>query len=584
MVGRGTRVVGTLAAASAVLLGSVAAAPSSVAAVVASGSGSSSAATILNQWVGDADAHGLQVVYTASGSSQGRRDFAQLSTDFGVTDLPYQGGDDVSSRPYAYVPLVAEGLAFPYHLEVGGERVNNLRLSGQTIARIFTGDITSWDDPAIAADNNGRILPATPIRPVVRSDGSGTTEVLTDYLADRFPELWGPCNGGAAEPTAYFPLHCGQDAGADVGAAGADGAMNRIKGFFGDGAIGYVPNTYVTWPDYPVADVENAAGYFVPPTQYGVSLALAHAQVGDDQVADLSGVRVAADPRSYPFSYYEYGVVPTSPGDTGMTTAKRQALVDFLSYAACAGQTSAGVLGYAPLPANLATEALTQVARVAAGDEDVDLTGRADCDTPDVGEIAPQPQACQQSSAGPCGTSGPPTNIVAPVVGGAVRVGATVQADPGLWSGEEGLDYQWLADGKAIAGATGATYRVPAALLGSSLSVRVTAFSSDFPSSTIQSAAKAVARGRLHGSRVTIAGRAVVGRTLAVRGARISGARLRVQWYAAGHRIPGATSLRWTLRRAQVGKRVSVRVVATAPAYDALVRRAATGRPVRASG
>jgi len=91
-------------------------------------------------------------------------------------------------------------------------------------------------------------------------------------------------------------------------------------------------------------------------------------------------------------------------------------------------------------------------------------------------------------------------------------------------------------------------------------------------SRTVTSGAVLVAPGLLSGGRLLIAGRPVVGRTLAVRGAPIAGAQLRVQWYAAGRKIRGATSLRWTLRKAQLHQRVTVRVVASAPAYETLVR------------
>ena len=537
------------------------------------GSGSSSAANLVNEWVADADARGLRVVYTANGSTQGRKDFAHATTDFAVTDLPYQGGADVSSRPYAEVPLVGSGLALVYNLQVGGNRVHNLRLSGETLARIFTGRITSWADPAIAADNNGRILPATPITPVVRADASGTTEVLTDYFATQFPSIWGPCNGGDASSAIYFPLHCGATSGPDVAMSGADGMLNRIKSSGADGSIGYVDNSYgmALYAPVPVASVENAAGFFVPPTSGNVAVALA------------GGPGAASDPRAYPLSHYEHAIVPTSPTDPRMSTAKRQSLVDFLSYAVCAGQGVAGPYGGAPLPRNLVTEALTQISQVAAGDTAVDLAqlDPSRCSTPSLDEIAPPPQDCQAAGAGPCGTLGPPTNTLAPAVVGAVRVGATVQATTGWWDGVDTLAYRWLVDGRPITGATRETYRVPAALLGHAVSVQVTGASADFPARTVRSAAKRVERGRLTGTRLTVAGRPVLGRTLAVRGTAVRGATIRVQWYAAGRTIPGAHGLRWKLRRAQVGKRVTVRVTASAPAYETLTRTAPRTRVVR---
>jgi hypothetical protein len=370
--------------------------------------------------------------------------------------------------------------------------------------------------------------------------------------------------------TQHFPLHCGEPTGSDVAASGADGVLATLRSPGSDGSIGYVPNSSALWSDLPVVRVQNAAGYFVPPTLYNVAVGLA------------DGDGTTADPRSYPISYPEVAIVPTSPSDARMTTAKRQSLVDLLSYGVCTGQTEAGPYGYGFLPASLVEQALTQIAKVAAGDGGVDLTGLdpGTCRTPDLDEVAPMPEACQAPGAGPCGTSGPPTTTRAPSIGGVVRVGATVAADAGDWNADA-VGYRWLADGESITGATGPTYRVPATLLGRSLSIRVTGVSADFPTRTATSATKRVDRGRLYGRRVTIAGRSVVGRTLAVRGAGIGGATIRVQWYAAGDKIAGAHSLRWTLRRAQLGKRITVRVVASAAAYETLTRMSPRTRVVR---
>lgn len=119
------------------------------------GSGSSWAYNAISQWISDVTAQGLQVVFTPSGSAQGRQDFANGVTDFGVSDIGYQGQDpetgqtDGSNRLYAYLPIVGGATTFPYNLTVAGHQVQNLRLSGDTLAKIFTDQITNWDDPEI---------------------------------------------------------------------------------------------------------------------------------------------------------------------------------------------------------------------------------------------------------------------------------------------------------------------------------------------------------------------------------------------------------------------------------------------------
>ena len=159
------------------------------------GSGSSWAANAVNQWVADVASEGIQVVYTPDGDAQGRQDFATRTSDFSVTSIGYQGVDPVTGvndtsqgRPYAYLPIAAGGTSFPYQIRYDGKQVRNLRLSGETLAKIFTNQITNWDDPEITADNNGHALPSLPITPVVQSEGSGATAQLTQLLRDRVPE------------------------------------------------------------------------------------------------------------------------------------------------------------------------------------------------------------------------------------------------------------------------------------------------------------------------------------------------------------------------------------------------------------
>jgi len=124
------------------------------------GSGSSWSSNAVNQWIADVQQNGLQVVFTSSGSGRGRKDFAYKTTDYAVSDIGYQGtdasGEDDTSqgRSFSYLPVVAGGTAFPYQVRVGGQLVKNIRLSGLTLAKIFTNQVTDWSDQAITADNN----------------------------------------------------------------------------------------------------------------------------------------------------------------------------------------------------------------------------------------------------------------------------------------------------------------------------------------------------------------------------------------------------------------------------------------------
>src|SRR5579862_4971803 len=244
------------------------------------GSGSTWAYTIVQQWIADVSAQGMQITFNNNGSSQGRKDFANYVTDFADSDIPYQGTDpvthqtDASSRPYAYLPVVAGGTALTYQLHVAGKLVNNLRLSGETIAKIFTNQITNWDDPEITKENGGRAFPSLPITPVVRSDGSGATAQFTLWMGKEYPSIWGPYNGGNTGLTSIYPR-----TGRQIAAAGDDGIMNTVDSAAGNGDIGYTEYSYPLNANYPVVYVENPDGYYVQPTQYDVAVALTQAKI-----------------------------------------------------------------------------------------------------------------------------------------------------------------------------------------------------------------------------------------------------------------------------------------------------------------
>jgi phosphate transport system substrate-binding protein len=393
-----------------------------------SGTGSSWSANAVNQWIADVQSNGLQVVFTPSGSAQGRRDFANRQNDFGVSDIGFQGtdpetgADDTSDgRAYAYLPLVAGGTSFPYQIKVAGQLVKNLRLSGLTLAKIFTDKITNWDDPEITKDNNGRKLPSLPIIPVVHSEGSGSSAQFTRYLATEFPSYWTPFNGGKSNFTEYFPAAKGQ-----VPQNGSDGVMNFVSSAAANGAIGYDEYSYALGKGYPVAKVENKAGYFTLPTQYNVAVALTKAEINynkgsiDYLLENLDKVYVDPDKRTYPLSSYSYEILPTASNDKTMTTAKRQTLADFDYYSICAGQKEMGPIGYSPLPINLVEAGFQQIAKLHKADKGVNLTKEnvTNCDNPTfvaghpkdnhLAQIAPEPLACDKVGAGPCAQPGAP--------------------------------------------------------------------------------------------------------------------------------------------------------------------------------
>ena len=418
-----------LSLALGMVLAASAAADAAVSHQLINGSGSSWASNAVNQWIADVQPSGLQVVYTNSGSAQGRKDFGYRTADFAVSDIGFQGVDPVTGavdnsqgRDFAYLPVVAGGTAFPYQVKVAGQLVRNIRLSGQTLAKIFTNQITNWNDPAITADNNGRVLPSLTIIPVVHSEGSGSTAQFTRYLDTEYPSIWRPFQGRAGL-TEYYPRK-----GQMIAQNGSDGVMNFVSSAAANGSIGYDEYSYALAKNFPVVKLLNRAGFFTLPTQYNVAVALTQAQINMDKASpdyllqNLNSVYVYGDPRAYAMSSYSYMIIPTGKSppagtEAHMTTAKRQTLADFLYYSICQGQAEMGPIGYSPLPINLVEASFAQTNLLKTADPGVDLTARdvTTCHNPTfvagqptrnyLAEIAPQPPSCDKIGAGPCNGS-----------------------------------------------------------------------------------------------------------------------------------------------------------------------------------
>jgi ABC-type phosphate transport system substrate-binding protein len=156
-----------------------------------SGSGSTYAYPALNEWATDLVPQGLQINYVPVGSAAGRLQYIADQTDFAASDIAFVtnanpdpfGGVDAPNIAfaYSYIPDVAGGLSFLYNLKVHGHKITNLRLSGLTLAEIFTGHIRNWDDRRITHDY-GAQLPNIPITVVTRSDGAGGSDIQSPGL------------------------------------------------------------------------------------------------------------------------------------------------------------------------------------------------------------------------------------------------------------------------------------------------------------------------------------------------------------------------------------------------------------------
>ena len=231
-----------------------------------------------------------------------------------------------------------------YNLKIGAQRVTNLRLSGATIAGIFTNKITMWNDPAIDADNPGLTLPAIRIIPVVRSDGSGATADFTQWMLATEPSDWQAyCQVVGRSPCTQTSAYPVQPGTAMVGQSGDLGVAGYVSQAAANGAIGYVEYSYALETGFPVALVLNAAGYYTEPTPENVAVSLLQAQINTDTSSplylteNLSGVYTDTDPRTYELSSYSYMILPT---DTNSASPATRATPSARSAATCCARAS----------------------------------------------------------------------------------------------------------------------------------------------------------------------------------------------------------------------------------------------------
>ncbi|MER5666218.1 phosphate ABC transporter substrate-binding protein PstS [Streptomyces mirabilis] len=428
-----------------------------------SGSGSTWSANAIEQWRRNVRQQGMTVNYASVGSSVGRTQFANGTSDFGVSEIPYglkEFGttDTPPQRKYAYMPIVAGGTSFMYNLKIGGNRVTNLRLSGEVLSKIFTGKLTMWNAPEIRADNPKLALPARRIVPVIRSDGSGTTAQFTLWMSKQYGTLWNDYCRRAGKPTpcgltSYFPNIPGSGFVAQSGSLGVAGYTKQPQA---EGAITYVEYSYARNAGFPVVKVLNKSGYYVEPTASSVAVALTQAQINNDSrsanylTQNLDGVYTYGDRRTYPLSSYSYMIVPTKE-EMGFTKAKGATLSAFDNYFLCEGQQLADRLGYSPLPINLVQAAMEQVRRIpGAVTDNINIKN---CNNPTfssdgknlLAQNAPYPAACDKQGSDQCATG----------TGGAKQ--STSPSGSGTSGGGSGSGGSGTTGGSGTSGGSGST-------------------------------------------------------------------------------------------------------------------------------
>ncbi len=220
--------------------------------------------------------------------------------------------------------------------------VDTLNMSPETVAKIFSGDITTWNDPAIAKENPDANLPSTAISPVHRSDSSGTTDNFTDYLAQASNGAW------KSEHSSDWPTTKGESA------EGTSGVIGAMQG--GEGTIGYADDSGVQGTELGVVSLKVGSEY-VAPSAEGAAAGLAASELASGTPATVLQYninRTSTDPSTYPLFMASYEIACQSYDDQ----ATADIVKAFLSYMISEeGQKAAAANAFsAPLPSDIASK------------------------------------------------------------------------------------------------------------------------------------------------------------------------------------------------------------------------------------
>jgi len=293
------------------------------------GAGSSFVSKLVQAWIPQVDQDlGLKVTYGPIGSGGGINAITNRTVDFGASDAPLSPDQFAACKGCAQIPWALSATALAYK---GDALPNHIHMTGKVVADIFLGRITKWNDPALVKLNKGKSLPDLNITVIHRSDNSGTTYNVTEYL-NSVSRSWksGPGKGVAvAWPTG-------------VGARGSSGVSAALSQT--DGGITYVDVAFTLINHFKFAAVQNRAGVFALPGLNGIKAAGATIL----RVApDNGGISIVnPNPRqkfAYPICTFTYVIVPKQ-------TAKADELKKFIRWALTKGQADGPKLLFSPLP------------------------------------------------------------------------------------------------------------------------------------------------------------------------------------------------------------------------------------------
>jgi phosphate transport system substrate-binding protein len=312
-----------------------------------SGAGSTFVAPMMSVWTSAYAAKGVQVAYQSIGSGGGIAQVEAATVDFGDSDAYMKDADIAKAKgAILQVPLVLAPVVVTYNLP---SVTSALKLDGETAGKIFAGLITTWNDPAIQSQNKSVTLPSLPIATVHRSDGSGTTDIFTDFLTKESPS-WVTALGGATKSrgkTVAWPSGIG-----GKGNEGVSGAVGQTQG-----AIGYVELGYALTQHLSYADVKNKSGAYIEPCNQTVLAATNGVTYPVDLRFDLTD---AGDPKAYPITGTTWALIYQNQ----TSASKAAALINFFSWVLTAGQDMTSSVNYQPLGKDLQQKCIDQLKKM----------------------------------------------------------------------------------------------------------------------------------------------------------------------------------------------------------------------------
>jgi phosphate transport system substrate-binding protein len=312
------------------------------------GAGATFPAPLYTKWFNDYEkVTGVKVNYQAIGSGGGIKAITDKTVDFGATDGPMtEEQQQAAGAPMLHVPTALGAVVATYNVP---ELKDPLKLSADTLAGIYLGEITRWNDAKLVADNPDLARVDKSIVVVHRSDGSGTSFIFTDYLSAVSPAWKSRVGMGTS---VNWPT--------GIGGQGNPGVTGEVKQ--NPYAIGYVELIYAIQNKLGVATIKNSAGQWVEPKLEGVTAAASamSAQIPADLRASIVN---APGPAAYPISGFTWLLAYKEMNDR----AKATALTRLMWWATHDGQKQSSELGYSPLPAEIVVRAEEMINSITVG-------------------------------------------------------------------------------------------------------------------------------------------------------------------------------------------------------------------------